>query len=429
MMRVFPMLLAVIIAGAAAAEYADVTSTQLGPRPFYLVDELAEGELKAELAACAARRHSYVPADFSIGHRGAPLQFPEHTRESYLAAARMGAGILECDVTFTRDLELVCRHAQCDLHRTTNILATPLAAKCSRPFTPAAFDPETGERIRPASARCCTSDITAAEFRTLAGKMDGFDPGARTAREYLRGTEDFRTDLYATEGTLLTHAESIALFRSLGRKFAPELKEPEVSMPFEGEFSQEDYARRLIEEYREAGIDPGQVWVQSFSLNDVYYWIDHHPDFGRQAIYLDGRQPRRLIREPPPLGEFQDLRRRGLRFIAPPMPVLITAEGRDIAPSAYARRARAAGLELFSWTTERSGRVMQDIVPADGAYYYATTAHLLQNDGDILTTIDVLAQEVGIVGLFSDWPATTTFYANCREVRRANASGARKGDR
>ena len=25
----------------------------------------------------------------------------------------MGAGILECDVTFTKDLELVCRHAQC----------------------------------------------------------------------------------------------------------------------------------------------------------------------------------------------------------------------------------------------------------------------------------------------------------------------------
>jgi glycerophosphoryl diester phosphodiesterase len=25
----------------------------------------------------------------------------------------------------------------------------------------------------------------------------------------------------------------------------------------------------------------------------------------------------------------------------------------------------------------------------------------------------VLAQDVGIIGLFSDWPATTTFYANC----------------
>jgi glycerophosphoryl diester phosphodiesterase len=50
--------------------------------------------------------------DFSIGHRGASLHFPEHTKEGYVAAADMGAGIIECDVTFTKDQELVCRHSQ-----------------------------------------------------------------------------------------------------------------------------------------------------------------------------------------------------------------------------------------------------------------------------------------------------------------------------
>ncbi len=50
------------------------------------------------------------------------MQFPEHTKVSYLAAARMGAGIIECDVTFTKDTELVCRHSQCNLHATTDIL-------------------------------------------------------------------------------------------------------------------------------------------------------------------------------------------------------------------------------------------------------------------------------------------------------------------
>ncbi|TMP65107.1 glycerophosphodiester phosphodiesterase, partial [Pseudoalteromonas sp. S1609] len=105
---------------------------------------------------------------FSIGHRGAPMQYPEHTKESYIAAARMGAGIVECDVTFTNDKELVCRHSQCDLHTTTNILAIPeLAAKCSEPFTPANSNSGT-----PASAKCCTSDISLAEFLTLEGKMD-----------------------------------------------------------------------------------------------------------------------------------------------------------------------------------------------------------------------------------------------------------------
>jgi Glycerophosphoryl diester phosphodiesterase family len=73
--------------------------------------------LKSALQRCS--EGPFFKTDFSIGHRGAPLQFPEHTRESYVAAARLGAGILECDVTFTEDLELVCRHSQCDLHTTT----------------------------------------------------------------------------------------------------------------------------------------------------------------------------------------------------------------------------------------------------------------------------------------------------------------------
>ena len=41
------------------------------------------------------------------------MQFPEHTLESYKAAAIQGAGIIECDVTFTMDRELICRHSQC----------------------------------------------------------------------------------------------------------------------------------------------------------------------------------------------------------------------------------------------------------------------------------------------------------------------------
>ena len=106
-----------------------------GPRPAYLISKLPEGALKDKLQSCAAQTPSR--SDFSIGHRGAPLMFPEHTVESNVAAARMGAGILECDVTFTKDMELVCRHAQNDLHTTTNILLTDLAQKCAAPFTPA----------------------------------------------------------------------------------------------------------------------------------------------------------------------------------------------------------------------------------------------------------------------------------------------------
>jgi glycerophosphoryl diester phosphodiesterase len=226
-------------------------NVQLGPRPYFVVENMDEGPLKQKLQSCS--EGPFKSSDFSIGHRGAPLQFPEHTKESYVAAARMGAGILECDVTFTKDRQLVCRHSQCDLHTTTNILAIPeLAAKCTQPFSP--YDPVTG---KPASAMCCTSDITATEFKRLCGKMDASNPRATTVAEYLGGTANFRTDLYSTCGTVLTHKESIALFDSLGTKFTPELKEASVPMPYGGDYTQEAYAQQLIDWHQPApGVRP-----------------------------------------------------------------------------------------------------------------------------------------------------------------------------
>src|SRR6187431_2008171 len=129
-------------APAAAQSVPLPREAQIGPRPFYLVDKMKDGPLKQKLSQCTGPFHK---TDFSIGHRGAALQFPEHTKESYQAAARMGAGVIECDVTFTKDRQLVCRHSQCDLATTTNILSVPaLAAKCTLPFTPA--DSSTGRK-------------------------------------------------------------------------------------------------------------------------------------------------------------------------------------------------------------------------------------------------------------------------------------------
>ena len=256
----------------------NTSNVQLGPRPLYLVNDMDESPLKKKLQSCA--NGPFKKTNFSIGHRGAPLQFPEHTKESYEAAAKMGAGILECDVTFTKDKQLVCRHSQCDLHTTTNILATPLASKCSQPFSP--FDPASGT---PASANCCTSDITLAEFKTLQGQMDAFNPRATSVDEYLKGTANWRTDLYASKGTLLTHAESIKLFKKLGAKMTPELKSASVAMPFEGTYTQEMYAQQLINEYRAAGVHPRDVWPQSFDIRDIRYWISKEPAFGKQAVY------------------------------------------------------------------------------------------------------------------------------------------------
>ncbi len=381
-------------------------SIQLGPRPFYLVDDMDESDLKDDLLACS--EGPFRSSDFSIGHRGAPLQFPEHTKESYVAAARMGAGILECDVTFTADRELVCRHSQCDLHTTTNILATPLADKCTQPFVPA--DPEAGT---PASAMCCTSDITLDEYRTLCGKMDAADPSATTVEEYMDGTANWRTDLYATCGTLMTHAESIELFSSLGAKFTPELKSPSVEMPYDGDYTQEDYAQQLIDEYIAAGIRPRDVWPQSFNLDDVLYWIEATPWYGRQAVYLDGRDasPDFDFRDPatwsPTMDELEEM---GVNILAPPTWMLLDLdESGKIVASDYAIAAKSAGLDLITWTLERSGPLV-----TGGGWYHQSITSAIDNDGDTYEVLDVLAQDVGILGIFTDWPATVTYYANCK---------------
>ena len=384
------------------------TDVQLGPRPFFLVEDMDEGDLKAALRAC--KDGPFFKTDFSIGHRGAPLQFPEHTQESYEAAARMGAGIIECDVTFTKDRALVCRHSQCDLHETTNILETALASKCTEPFTPA--DPASG---MPASVKCCTSDLTLAEFKSLRGKMDTGNTQATTVQEYMSPPESWKTDLYASRGTLLSHAESIALFTSLNVKMTPELKKPGVAMPFEGDYTQEIYAQQLINDYKAANVPADSVWPQSFNLQDLRYWIANEPEFGMQGVFLDGRYSDDGFDPDSPSTwspTMEELVAEDVRIIAPPLWFLLRLDSTgQIVPTAYAKSAKAVGLEIVTWTLESSGPLS-----TGGGWYYQSIAEAITQDGDTYRVLDILAKDVGIQGMFSDWPATITYYANCMNL-------------
>lgn len=391
---------------ASTTDMNKSVSAQVGPRPLFLVDQMQESELKTQLAQCESG--PFYRTDFSIGHRGASMQFPEHTKEAYQAAIDSGAGIVECDVTFTNDKALVCRHSQCDLATTTNILAIPeLASKCSVPFTPA--DVANGVS---AAATCCTSDISLAEFKTLTGKMDGFNPNATTVAEFMDGTPSWRTDLYAGSGTLMTHAESIELFKSAGVKMTPELKSASVSMPFDG-FSQQDYAQKMLDEYTAAGVDASQVFPQSFNLDDVKYWIANAPEFAAQSVYLDDRydmagfDPQNSATWSPSM---ETLAADGVNIIAPPLWVLVTLDDNNaIVPSEYAKAAKAAGLKIIAWSLERSGLLSE----GGGGWYYQSIAEAIDNEGDTYELVDVLAKDVGVIGIFSDWPATVTYYANC----------------
>jgi len=190
----------------------------------------------------------------------------------------------------------------------------------------------------------------------------------------------------------------------------PELKSPSVVMPFDG-FTQQAYAQKMIDEYKTAHVPARNVWPQSFDKNDVLYWVQNEPAFGRQAVYLDDAN---TVADLPDAAELPGYRAQGVRIVAPPIFALLKADANgNILPSQHATDAKRAGLDIITWSLERSG------ILADGAngFYYQSFDTAITREGDVMRVLDVLAKDVGIIGIFSDWPATVTFYANCMGLK------------
>ncbi len=154
------------------------------------------------------------------------------------------------------------------------------------------------------------------------------------------------------------------------------------------------------------GVDPKDVWAQSFNVEDVYYWIDHEPAFGEQAVFLDDVDSEADLEAA--IDDFSEMRKRGVRIVAPPLWTLVAEKNGQIVPSRYAKKARKSGFDLITWTLERSGPLV-----SGGGWYFQSVADLTDDDGVTFEILDVLAHDVEVVGVFSDWPATVTYYANC----------------
>ena len=190
------------------------------------------GWIKNSLATCAA---PLTPNNFSISHRGSPVMYPEHSMQGYSAAVAMGANWIECDTAVTQDFQPVCRHSQCDLHTTTNVLFNAtLAAKCSVPFTPAVLNATSGLVITPANVMCCTFDFTLAEFNSLCAIQDlgaGWNAAQNVSDYFSVGAPAFRSNAFdtlggggacaANPGTLATMG---AMVVAAGRNLIPEQK-------------------------------------------------------------------------------------------------------------------------------------------------------------------------------------------------------------
>ncbi len=80
----------------------------------------------------------------------------------------------------------------------------------------------------------------------------------------------------------------------------------------------------------------------------------------------------------------------------------------QIIPSAYALAAKQAGLNIITWSLERDGPLVNG-----GNWYHQSIKSVIKDDSQVYVVLDALVKQVGIKGIFSDWPATATYYANC----------------
>jgi len=133
-------------------------------------------------------------------------------------------------------------------------------------------------------------------------------------------------------------------------------------------------------------------------------------------VYLEDRYEKRGLDPAKPetwKPSMTELKAQGVKILGPPIFAMLALNGQgEIVPSEYAKAAKAAGLDLIGWSLERDGPLIRG-----GGFYHSSVRSAIDRDGDTLKVLDVLAKQVGVRAMFSDWPATTTFYANCMGMK------------
>ena len=130
---------------------------------------------------------------------------------------------------------------------------------------------------------------------------------------------------------------------------------------------------------------------------------------------------------------FDELVGRGVKIVAPPMQRLVEQDPSAellMKPSTYATEAKSRGLNIITWTLERTGPGLEgfywstleniEVCSTEGTEEDSSSiskqieaCEIGLREGDKFNLLHVLAFQVEILGIFSDWPATVTFFANC----------------
>jgi glycerophosphoryl diester phosphodiesterase len=285
-----------------------------------------------------------------------------------------------------------------------------LARKCSVPFRPPTATCN-------ATVRCCTIDFTLEKIQTgMCGKMRPSSENihVKTAEDYASRMPGVRIDLYSHNCPRVQshlHADFVRRVYATGGGFVPEAE------MLNWEFASEEGGRRAFVDRIMAdydGIDPSRMHFQGFDWEDVYRVVNGTV-FGANAFALDEDYGRTAsYGEDQLCMHLQPLMDNGVGTVVPTMFVLLDVDGctGNIMPSAYATDARDMGLDIMAWVFERS----EVPLSRGGGFYYSKLAGAVCTESDMIKVLDVLYKDVGIKGIFTDWPSVVTFYANCKGI-------------
>ena len=95
------------------------------------------------------------------------------------------------------------------------------------------------------------------------------------------------------------------------------------------------------------------------------------------------------------------------------MGVLLTVDPNgELVPSEYARDIKGLGFDIITWSFERAD-LRRGARERGLLLRVRSDRYRVKKDSDMYKALDALAKKVKVKGIFSDWPATVTYYANC----------------
>jgi len=287
---------------------------------------------------------------------------------------------------------------------------------------------------------------------------------ARTPEEYVLGPPGFRSDGIATTKChpLVTYKDYLSFVRSKGLNVIPELKD--TGVPAVEKFLTEELRKDiywLADQFATAILEAGYTgaktedeWaripvavMQTFDHRIAKHWKTTEVSEDIQVEYMWITAPplnATVCPSPSDCGTepvLRELASLGVEFFGPPLQLLLSSVDPSSSLSSHRLFAsetaqiysnlikthakRNVGTNLFpsltSWSLERSGcptlshtaQIEPSRIGPCGNYYGPVEGQSVFTEVDIPLVIDVLFRDVGISGLFADFPASVSTYVNC----------------